>query len=304
MNEYLNLNKDLNLNLIKKEVEEKGYFSVESFFNDEFLKQVEKDATNSKFSLNQNSLLGFFYETQYYFINLLAQSNVFYNFCTSKLVLNICKNYLGENFRLKALRYYETMSGHNMKWHTDNKIEKKKLNIPGLIFIIYISDVNVGEFQYIEGSHKSSGIDKYSEYSEQFINEKYSNLIKTFSMPKGSLIIYDSYGIHRAKPFKNSNFVRKSIFFQVDSNVENSEKIIVNTNFLKDVSDDIRMYLGFGKKSDYFVYPDTNLNRLPISKNNFKTIFFWFLYRITKFLTRTEPRNIRNMLSKIKLKFK
>jgi len=243
-------------------------------------------------------------ETQYYFINLLAQSNVFYNFCTSKLVLNICKNYLGENFRLKALRYYETMSGHNMKWHTDNKIEKKKLNIPGLIFIIYISDVNVGEFQYIEGSHKSSGIDKYSEYSEQFINEKYSNLIKTFSMPKGSLIIYDSYGIHRAKPFKNSNFVRKSIFFQVDSNVENSEKIIVNTNFLKDVSDDIRMYLGFGKKSDYFVYPDTNLNRLPISKNNFKTIFFWFLYRITKFLTRTEPRNIRNMLSKIKLKFK
>jgi len=304
MNEYINLNKDLNLNLIKKEVEEKGYFSVESFFNDEFLKQVESDATNSKFSLNQNSLLGFFYETQYYFINLLAQSNVFYNFCTSKFVLNICKNYLGKNFRLKALRYYETMSGHNMKWHTDNKIEKEKKNIPGLIFIIYISDVNKGEFQYIEGSHKSSGIDKYSEYSEQFINEKYSNLIKTFSMPKGSLIIYDSYGIHRAKPFKNSNFVRKSIFFQVDSNVENSEKIIVNTNFLTDVSDDIRMYLGFGKKSDYFVYPDTNLNRLPISKNNFKTIFSWFLYRITKFLTRTEPRNIRNILSKIKLKFK
>jgi len=298
------MNEDLNLTLIKEEIESKGYFSVESFFDDKFLEQIEKDATNSKFSLNQNSLLGFFYETQYYFINLLAQSNVFYNFCTSKLVLNICKNYLGENFRLKALRYYETMSGHNMKWHTDNKIEKKKLNIPGLIFIIYISDVNVGEFQYIEGSHKSSGIDKYSEYSEQFINEKYSNLIKTFSMPKGSLIIYDSYGIHRAKPFKNSNFVRKSIFFQVDSNVENSEKIIVNTNFLKDVSDDIRMYLGFGKKSDYFVYPDTNLNRLPISKNNFKTIFFWFLYRITKFLTRTEPRNIRNMLSKIKLKFK
>jgi hypothetical protein len=300
MQEYLNSYKNIDLDLIKKNVEEKGYFSAESFFNDNFLKNIERDATKSKFSLNQNSLLGFFNETQYYFINLLAQSKDFYNFCTSKFVLDICKSYLGNNFRLKALRYYETMSGHNMKWHTDNKVKKEKKNIPGLIFIIYISDVNEGEFQYIEGSHKSSGIDKYSEYNEKFVNEKYIDLIKTFTMPKGSLIIYDSYGIHRAKPFKNSNFVRKSIFFQVDSDIENSEKIIVNTNFLKDVTDDIKMYLGFGRQSDYFVYPDTNLNRLPISKNNIKTIISWFLYRTLRFILRTEPRNIRTMLRKLK----
>ena len=60
------------------------------------------------------------------------------------------------------------------------------------------------------------------------------------------------------------------------------------------------MYLGFGRQSDYFVYPDTNLNRLPISKNNIKTIISWFLYRTLRFILRTEPRNIRTMLRKLK----
>ena len=285
--------------LVKKEIDQKGYYSLESFFNEKFIQQIERDSTSSKFDLNENKLLGFFYETQYYFIDLLAQSKTFYDFCTSKTVLDICKNYLGDNFRLKALRYYETMSGHNMKWHTDNKIKKdEKNNIPGLIFIIYISDVNEGEFQYVEGSHKWSEADEYSEYDDNFIINNHESKIKSFAMPKGSLIIYDSYGIHRAKPFKNKNFTRKSIFFQIDSDVENSEQIIVNTNFLDNLNEQIHMYLGFGKKSNYPVYPKTNLNRLPISKKNIGKIFSWLIYRIVRFVTNTEPRKILKYFKK------
>ena len=46
-----------------------------------------------------------------------------------------------------------------MKWHVDNKNERKILDYKGIIFIIYLCDVNEGEFQYIEGSHNIK--DKY-----------------------------------------------------------------------------------------------------------------------------------------------
>jgi len=34
-----------------------------------------------------------------------------------------------------------------MQWHTDNKTDKGFANIPGLIFIFYVSDVEYGQFQ-------------------------------------------------------------------------------------------------------------------------------------------------------------
>ena len=78
-------------------------------------------------------------------------------------------------------------------------------------------------------------VDKFSnkfdspEITNEFIDKNYSKLIKSFKLPKGSLLIYDATGIHRAKPFKNNKYVRKSLYFQVDAYDENSEKILLNT---------------------------------------------------------------------------
>ena len=98
----------------------------------------QKEA-KTKLNINQNKISGVYVEKQYYFTNLLTISKTFYDFVTSKFVLETCERYLGNSFRLKALRYYETYGGHHMQWHTDNKTDKDFThNIPGLIFIFSI----------------------------------------------------------------------------------------------------------------------------------------------------------------------
>ena len=34
--------------LVKKEIDQKGYYSLESFFNEKFIQQIERDSTSSK----------------------------------------------------------------------------------------------------------------------------------------------------------------------------------------------------------------------------------------------------------------
>ena len=259
---------------------EKGYFSFENALKKEALESIKKDATNSRLGLNKNIISGVYDERQYYLTNLLAVSKTFYDFATSSLVFEICRNYLGEKFRLKALRYYETYGGHHMRWHTDNKTDRGFAHIPGIIFIFYIADVQDGQFQYIEGSHNWSGEKAYSDYSDEFVEKNYQEKIIDFRLSAGSLVIYNSYGIHRAKPVRDVNFIRKSVFFQVDSEIENSEPIIVNTEYITEVNNDITMFLGFGKPSNYSVFPVTSLKSLPLTKNIFRLLLGYIYFRI------------------------
>ena len=281
---------------ILRDLKDKGFATIESFFDDQTISEIENDTTKNRYEMNKNALNGIYYETQYYFLHLLAESKKCYEFLISNFVINLCKKYLGNIFRLRALRYYETMSGHIMKWHTDNKKDRELTKYNGLIFIIYISDTFEGEFQFIEGSHKLNSEFNSPEFDNKDIELKYSDLIRSFKMPKGSLIIYDATGIHRAKPFKNTNFVRKSLYFQIDATNENGLQILINPNFLNNINQDIEMLLGFGKESNYPIYPKTNLNILPINKKIFLSILKWFIYRIIRFTTKTEPRNLKKII--------
>ena len=281
---------DCDLEKVIKEIRENGFFVFKNAITHEAIGKIERDATELKLGLNQNEINGVYFEKQYYFTNLLTKSKTFYNFVTSKFVLDVSEKYLGNTFRLKALRYYETYGKHQMQWHTDNKTDKSFAHIPGIIFIFYISDVEDGQFQYIRGSHNWSGDKAYSEYSEEFVNKNFKEKVKNFKLPKGSLIIYNTYGIHRAKPVPKSNFVRKSVFFQVDSKIDNAEPIIVNTKYIQEINNRISMFLGFGQPSNYKVFPKTSLNTLPLNKNLIFNIIKYFSYRFI--------RNIFNLLPK------
>src|SRR5690606_30686500 len=129
-------------------------------------------------------------------------------------------------------RYYETYGRHHMQWHTDNKTDRSFSHIPGLIFIAYVEDVEDGEFQYVRGSQNWSGDSAYSDYSDAFIQENYAHEVRSFKAPKGTIVIYDIYGIHRGKPVSDRKFVRKRLFFQVDSKIDSAEPILLNTSFL------------------------------------------------------------------------
>ena len=86
-----------------------------------------------------------------------------------------------------------------------------------MIFIVYITDVLDGEFQYVQGSHLlSSSFQKNDFTTNELMSLFKQEDIKSFKGPKGSIIIYNTAGIHRAKPAISKKHTRKSLFFQVD----------------------------------------------------------------------------------------
>ena len=54
-----------------------------------------------------------------------------------------------------------------------------------------------------------SGENTHHDYTKDFIEQKYKNDIVGFKGKKGTILIYNTWGVHRAKPTSNKNFVRK-----------------------------------------------------------------------------------------------
>ena len=57
-----------------------------------------------------------------------------------------------------------------------------------------------GEFQAVKNSHLFSRDFKYPNFDTHIV-EQYKDKIKSFKMPKGSIVIFDNKTIHRAKPY-------------------------------------------------------------------------------------------------------
>ena len=254
---------ELNKEKIIAELNKNGFFNITKAINLEFISKLESDFNENKFQINRNWITGVHADKQYFLTHLLACSQNFYNLVTSNNILSLSEKFLGNNFRLKALRYYETYGYHKMLWHTDNKTSDGFKKIPGLIFIIYMGDVNDGEFQYIKNSHTFSQKNNFNDYSNDFISKNYKDAIISFKGSAGDLIIYNSYGIHRAKPVDLKNFIRKSIFFQIDSEMNSGEPLLINPSYVKNAEKKILSFLGFGQISKTKIYPNTNIDRLP-----------------------------------------
>jgi len=92
---------------IKKKIIDDGYFYFEKALSDRFIREIENEISVYRFSMNENKPTGTFTIGQYFFVDLLKISKSFYKYVTSQFVGNLCGSYFGENFRLKALRYYE-----------------------------------------------------------------------------------------------------------------------------------------------------------------------------------------------------
>ena len=255
-----------NSNLFKDyatKIDEKGYIFLPKALSQDFISNIKKDISKHRNNFNNNRLGGVSLRTQYFNTFLLAISRSFYNYCTSKFVLELSNQiFQRDDFRLKALRFYETSSGHNMQWHTDTKTPEGFKSIPGIIFICYVSDVPKGEFQYIEGSHKWSQKKLDNDFDEDFINKHYSKRIKSFKGSSRDLIIYNTAGIHRASPYHDKSFTRSSLFFQVDCE-NNSEPIYLNSSFIDPSNKKIMKYLGFGEPSNYKEYPICSADFAP-----------------------------------------
>jgi hypothetical protein len=263
-----------------------GFFAMEDAVTPDFLDRIEADVARNRFGFNLNQVTGVFCNRQYYLVDMLAVSKAFFEYCTHPAVFAISRQRLGPRFRLQSLRYYETFGKHYMQWHTDNKTDRGFAHIPGLIFIAYVSDVTDGEFQYVSGSQTWSGEKGYNDYPDEFVTDNYGKDIVGFKLPRGSVIIYNTYGIHRAKPVQDENFVRKSLFFQVDTELNNAERIIVNTAFVDKLDDETKMFLGFGLPGDYAVFPKTSLRSLPLTRDVGTPLLKWAVRKAKSKLTQ------------------
>ena len=90
-----------------------------------------------------------------------------------------------------------------------------------------------------------SGENTHHDYSTDYLKKNYANDIIGFKGKKGDILIYNAWGVHRAKPSKNKDFVRKTLFFQVEKQTKYREPILLNSEFISEASDDLKMYLGF-----------------------------------------------------------
>lgn len=293
--EFLSISKDY----IVREIGEKGFFSFEKALTDEFVDAINASVEQNRTGLNKNWIHGVTSGKQYYLNHMLAVSEEFYNLVCDRKVLDVCTEFLGVNKRLKAMRYYETQGGFHMQWHTDNKTDKGFKHIPGLIFIAYCMDVTDGEFQYVSGSQEWSGQKAYSNYSDKEIEKNYKDKIVSFKKPKGSIVIYNTYGIHRAKPVTDLSYIRRSLFFQVDSETSNAEPILLNPAFCKNMTCEQQQYLGFGLPAKYEIYPNTSIRDQPMTLDFVKNLFLWAGYRVVRCAYDNLPKLIKQQVKKV-----
>ena len=264
-NNFLNINEEEIIN----EINSNGFFFHESAIKKEFIEKIEVDLSEKSIGLNNNFVTPVETKNQYYFTNALVASKNYFNLLTADKILSLAKKKFNKSFRLKCHRYYETYYGHHMTWHADNIDNQGNIHEnDGLIIIIYVNDVFDGEFQLIKETNlKENHRERELNYnSDKFVDENFKDKIISFKGKAGSIIIYDTWHLHRAKPIKDKKFTRKSIFMQIDESMRNSEKIILTPDFLsKDQlqNQDLIGYLGFGEKSDFACAPTTSYKNLP-----------------------------------------
>lgn len=179
---------------------------------------------------------------------------------TDPALIQLADMYSGEQVHLSNHRIYRALPSYRkkMKWHLDNKIDvfnqqtgqfetTMVANHPGLIFIAYLSDVEQGGTQLVEGSHLA--VDEDREFwSEQDI-AAIGGEVRTFNDRKaGTLFIYDYRCLHRAQAY-SSGKVRTSMFGQFcPDSMPAGEPIFMNTAYIDNLDDMQKRVLNFGRE--------------------------------------------------------
>lgn len=278
---------------IKDAVRTDGFYSLPNGLQNDFVDAMNGEVARHSFGVNRNWVTGVYSHRQYYLNHMMACSPSFVRMITDPFLLDTFEAMLGDQMRLKAMRYYETYGRHHMQWHTDNKTVRGKIPTPGLIMVAYLADVEDGEFQYVRGSQQWSGENAYSDYSEDLIERKYAADVVSFRGPKGTVVIYDTYGIHRARPVDKRSFVRKSLFFQVDAHAHGAEPMLVNPSFLTRTDPRTLRYLGFGQASSNDLFPSTDLGSLPLTRLGAGELLGWVGKRTARFGYDNAPSSLR-----------
>jgi hypothetical protein len=259
---------------IVNDIKTKGYFVFEQALNEHYVDELLKEIDFDRILVNTNDV-GVVIASEIKFLtHCLANSKKAYDVITSRKILDICKEYFTDDYKLTNHRVYKTTKRSHMPWHTDNNLQSGKQlsakhNMPGLLFLIYLSDVTNNAFQLVKNSHNWSHDYQHEIYlSDSFIENNYSQDILSLPMKKGSIVVCDIHTVHRAEPFHDEDYTRYTLLFQVDQvgseYVGHGEKNLVNTEYLDNVTPELMEYLGFGFKRDYPAFPNSSIATMKL----------------------------------------
>lgn len=263
---------------ISSQLAEKGFFIFEEAMQSDYVDAIIHECTKSKIGYNFNDVSPVRNFRQTFFSNCLGSSQSVVNLIASEVVFEIAKAYLGPEFRLKCQRYYESGKGYQLGWHTDNKtVDNKKTEVRGVVFIFYLCDTFAGELEVVSGSNNWSGDSLSNDFDDDELRKNYAKEIISLAGKKGSLIITDTWTVHRTAMLNSSHFRRKSIFFQIDNDIMHSEKLLINPEFFpREMSPEMLRFFGFGLPSGYKTMPFSGLNTL--TTKDLANLFFDIVY--------------------------
>lgn len=212
---FLYSKKNLGIQKLFKEVEEKGFFVIENFWDEKKCNNCIRDFKNLIKKKNKHLQ---HYPTDIRLFGAEHLSENISNFANDlflELIANVYMNETTVNVFTLINRVKKEKSSDNYgsggSWHKDSSFRQLKA-------FLYLCDVNQnnGPLQLIEGSHKINNYLNHICLSKiQFrslrINEgqvskiikKNKEKLKTFVGKKGTLIIADTACIHRGKPPQN-----------------------------------------------------------------------------------------------------
>jgi len=253
--------------LIQK-LNEDGYVDLSGLISPELI-----DTINEKISLpmsqphlnGQRGYIGC--GCQRYLADTMSYGKEIIDVYTNDFLIKLAETYAQDNVHLSNYRIYSTYPSEDFKmwWHLDNKIDtydfEKKVFVQtvvpddkGIIFLMYLSDVEDGGVQVVKGSHKWSS--DYEREDFDHMENEFSNEIVTFNnRPKGTFVAYDYGLIHRAKPYQGGK-VRTSMFGQLSpSRMPTGEPILLNSRDLLDLTPKQQQVLNFGQEATTLNWP-------------------------------------------------
>ena len=273
---------DINDNMLSefaaKELDKNGVVIINNFVSQEVCTKIKSLLDGSQLK-NSNELTFVHLDDAKFFSNAIAESKSAYDLVTSENTFKISKKYLGNNIRLKCHRAYATKKNYYFPWHTDNKFDDVKNNRKGIVFIIYLVDTNFGATEFVLGSHKESSKFKNNNFLDDFISLKFKNKISKAKGKMGCAVISDTRVIHRGSFEKGKKINRYSFWFQIDSNTDEAERLLLNPEFLpRNISQELSEYLGFSKTFGLKVHPiTTNIDKVIPYNERIKMFYKYFI---------------------------
>ena len=258
----------LDINCAIEKIQEDGFVDLSGLISTEMVDQINEKISLPMSQPHVNGQRGYIgCGCQRYLADTMSYGKEIINVYTDDFLIELAETYAQDKVHLSNYRIYSTYPSEDFKmwWHLDNEIDTYDFEnkvfvqtvVPddkGIIFIMYLSDVEDGGVQVVKGSHKwSSG---YEREDFDHMEKEFADYVVTFNnCPKGTFVAYDYGLIHRAKPY-NGGKVRTSMFGQLSpSRMPTGEPILLNSRDLLDLTPKQQQVLNFGQNATTLNWP-------------------------------------------------